>query len=193
MTTRKQRKALGLREDETRQRAYHTARDLVLSIVGGQPTLAAPYGVGVVLDPGEQVWAECSVRFLQEVVTSVEQTVPPARRWLVTSNRIVGRLGDDHLYGWRWEQMRGCRVDLSVPTELVAVDLDNGSILEWTGGGVAPLAVVAVARLYGQGALIDHPGLAAIRLADRVATQNRRRQVALPSSSLSSIRFQQWA
>lgn len=193
MTTRKQRRALALHEEETRQRAYQTARDLVLSIVGGQPVLAGPYGVGVVLDPDERVWAECSIRFLQEMNRLEESTVPPVRPWLVTSDRIVGRLGDDHLYGWRWDHMRGCRVELSVPTERVALDLDNGSQLEWTGSGVAPLGVVAVASLYGQRALLDHPGLEALRRADRAATPTPAIQPALPSLSSSSIRIPLWA
>jgi len=76
MTTRKQRKALARSENDTREWAHQAARNLALSMVAGQPTPGTPYGVGVVLDPGEQVWAECPIRFLQEVLP---QTDRPAR------------------------------------------------------------------------------------------------------------------
>lgn len=163
MTKRKQRRALERWENDTRQWALQTACDLVLSMVSGQPTPATPYGIGAVLDPGEQVWAECPARFLQEVLPGGAPTLPPVRPWLVTSDRIVGRLGDDRLYGWRWEHTRGCRLDLSESQEFVALDLDDGCRLDWTGPGVAPLAVAAVYRLHGHRALVDHLGLAAIR------------------------------
>lgn len=167
MTKRKQRRALARWECDTRQWAHQTARDLVLSMVRGQPTPATPYRIGVVLDPGERVWAECPLRFIQEIVPADGPAVPPVRPWLVTSDRIVGRLGDDHLYGWRWENVRGCRLDLSPALEFVAVELDDGTRLDWTGAATAPLAVAAVYRLHGKRALVDHPGLSAIRLNRR--------------------------
>jgi hypothetical protein len=181
VTKRKQRKALARWEDDTRQWAQKTARNLILSMVTGQPTAATPYRIGVVLDPGEQVWTECRVRFLQEILHSDRPTVPPARLWLVTSDRIVGRLGDDRLYGWRWEHIRGCRVDLTASLEHVTLDPDNSSRLDWTGPGSAPLAVAAVYRLHGRQALLDHPGLSTIRLHDHLTTDSRSNPVALPS------------
>lgn len=166
MTKRKQRRALARWENDTRQWAHQTARDLVLAMISGQPTAATPYGIGVVLDPGERVWAECPIRFPREAPAADGPTTPPVRPWLVTSDRIVGRLGDDRLYGWRWEHIRGCRVDLALSQELVTLDLDNGSSLDWVGAAVAPLAVAAVYTLHGQQALVDHPGLSAIRQRD---------------------------
>lgn len=166
MTNRKQRKALARWEYEAREWAHQTARDLVMSMINGQPSPATPYGIGVVLDPGEQVWAECPVRFIQENPSAAGPFLPPIRPWLVTSNRIVGRLGDDRLYGWRWESARGCRVDLSAVPEFVTLDTHDGSRLDWIGPGVAPVAVAAIYRLHGRQALVDHPGLAAIRHAD---------------------------
>jgi hypothetical protein len=123
VTKRKQRRAIARWECDTRQWAHQTARDLVLSMVSGQPTPATPYGLGVVLDPGERVWAECPIHFLQEIVPAHGPAIPPVRPWLVTSDRIVGRLGDDRLYGWRWERMRGCRVELATPLEYVTKPL----------------------------------------------------------------------
>lgn len=186
MTNRKRRKALARWEKDIRQWAHETARNLVLSIVSGQPAAATPYGIGVVLDRGEQVWAECPIRFLQENLSAEVSGVPLVRPWLVTSDRIVGRLGDDHLYGWRWEHVRGCRVDLSAPTEFVAVDLDDGCRLDWIGPGIAPLAIAAVYQLHGSRALIDHPGLEPLRVPaspNSAAHQQHRPQETYPSNS----------
>lgn len=180
MTSRKERKALARWEGDTREWAHETARNLVLSMVSNKPTPTTPYGIGVVLDLGEQVWAECPIRFLQENLPAGGLTDSPVRPWLVTSDRVVGRLGDDRLYGWRWEHIRGCRVDLSASAEIVTLDLDGGSRLDWTGPGVAPLAVAAVYRLHGRKALVDHPGLNAIRLADRAVRRNHPAPAALP-------------
>jgi hypothetical protein len=181
MTKRKQAKAIARWENDTRQWAHQTARHLVLSVARGGPTSATPYRIGVVLDRGERVWAECPVRFLQEVLPADGPVTPPVRPWLITSDRIVGRLGDDRLYGWRWEQMRGCRVDLSTSLESVTLDPDDGSRLDWTGPGVAPLAVAAVYRLHGQQALVHHPGLSTIRLRDRPVMDSQPAPRTLPS------------
>ena len=180
MTKRAQRRALALWENDTRQWAHQTARELALSMVSGQPTPATPYAMGVVLDPGEQVWAECPIGFLQENLPVDGPDVPSVRPWLVTSDRIVGRLGDDRLYGWRWEHVRGCRVDLTISPEFLTLDLDHGFRLDWTGPGLAPLAVAAVYTLYGQAALLDHPGLAAIRLGTRTDPRGVHALAALP-------------
>ena len=166
MTNRRHRKALTKWEDDTRHWAHETARDLVMAMVTGQATPATPYRIGVVLDPGEQVWAECPVRFLQERPVEPParpSAIPAIRPWLVTSERIVGRLGDDRLYGWRWGQMMGCRVDLATGAEHVTLDVEDGSRLDWTGPGTAPVAVAAVYRLHGPSALIDHLGLTVLR------------------------------
>ncbi len=170
MINRKQHRAFVKWEDDTRHWAHETARDLVMAMVNGQPTRATPYGIGVVLEPGERVWAECPARFLQErpvVPTVAPLSIPPIRPWLVTSDRIVGRLGDGHLYGWRWVQIVGCRVKLTPSDEVVTLDLGDGNCLNWTGPGTAPLSVAAVFRLHGPSALINHPGLAELRVLDR--------------------------
>jgi hypothetical protein len=183
VTKRKDRKALARWEDETREWAHQSARNLVLSIVGNRPTPATHYGIGVVLDPGERVWVECPIRFLQESLPLDSPTMPPVRPWLVTSDRIVGRLGDDRLYGWRWENMRGCRVDLSTSAEFVTLDLDYGNRRDWTGPGVAPLAVAAVYRLQGGDALLDHPGLSALRTRSRFTPHTKPPAAISPASA----------
>lgn len=164
---RKAIKALQAWEDETRVWATGTARDLALALYRSTPTATRPYGVGVVLDPGETAWSEVPVRFNRDWVgpTVPGQAVPAGaiRPWLVTSARVVGRLGDGHLHGYRWETMYGVRVDLTPRHETLAVDVDGEPSLQWTGAGLAPMAVAAVFHLYGPLAMIEHPGLAPLR------------------------------
>jgi hypothetical protein len=168
VTKRQQRRAMAEWESETRTWATGTARALALAMCGGEPIAVNPYRVGVVLDLDEHAWAECPLRFLQESSPAPARTFgagwPPFRPWLVTSRRIVARLGDGRLYGYRWEHALGCRVDLTPARETVALDLCNGTPLVWTGPGIAPLAVAAVHHLHGSEALLDHPGLAPLRV-----------------------------
>ena len=63
MSRRKDAKALARWDDEARQWATATGRDLALDLYYNRETAARPYEVGVVLDPGEKVWAEVPVRF----------------------------------------------------------------------------------------------------------------------------------
>ena len=63
MSRRKDAKALARWDDEARQWATATGRDLALDLYYNRETAARPYGVGVVLDSGEKVWAEVPVRF----------------------------------------------------------------------------------------------------------------------------------
>ena len=168
MTKRKQRKAFVRWETETRAWAADTGRRLVLTLCSGEQIPVSPYRVGVVLGPDEQAWVECPVRFVQDappggLASTDIVSWPPIRPWLVTSQRIVGRLGDDRLYGYRWEHIVGCRVDLALGREAVAIDLRDGMPLVWTGPGVAPMGVAAVFRLHGRQGLLDHPGLGSLR------------------------------
>ena len=58
----------------------------------------------------------------------------------------------------------GARVDLTPGREVVSLDIDSEPTLIWTGSAVAPMAVAAVFHLYGPLAMIQHPGLAAVRV-----------------------------
>lgn len=169
MSKRKDAKALAQWTEETRQWATERGRDLALDLYYDRETATRPYGVGVVLDPGEKAWAEVPVTFNLDWTPPVkpgEQAQQPAvRPWLVTSARIVGRLADDRLHGYRWEKTVGARVDLTPGREAVILDVDGESSLRWSGPGVAPMAVAAVFHLHGPLAMIDHPGLAPLRAA----------------------------
>ena len=63
MSKRKDAKALARWSEEARQWATATGRDLALDLYYNRETISRPYGVGVVLDPGEKVWAEAPVQF----------------------------------------------------------------------------------------------------------------------------------
>jgi hypothetical protein len=167
---RKQGRELGRWEAATRTWAQHTARALAMALYCDNDTGARPFGVGVVLDPGERVLVETPLCFSADVpiapaeaATASPLQLPAPRSWLVTNHRIVARLSCDRLHGWRWEHMVGCRVDLTPGQEVVALDLNCERPLIWTGPGVAPFAVAAVYRLYGLLAMVQHPGLAVIR------------------------------
>jgi hypothetical protein len=164
---RKEEKALARWEAKAREWATDAARDLALDLYHSRDTGTRSYRIGVVLDPGEKVWAEVPLRFSLDWVAAAKpghQGQPSIRPWLVTSARVVGRLADDRLYGYRWERMVGARVDLSPGREAVSADIEGQPTLVWSGPGVAPLAVAAVFHLYGPVDMIDHPGLAPLRV-----------------------------
>jgi hypothetical protein len=167
MSRRKDAKALTRWDNDARQWATASGRDLALDLYYNRETATRPYGVGVVLDPGERVWAEVPVRFNLDwppLIKPGDLAHLSVRTWLVTSARVVGRLADDKLHGYRWERAVGARVDLTPGREVVSLDIENEPTLIWTGPAVAPLAVAAVFRLYGALAMIDHPGLASLRV-----------------------------
>jgi hypothetical protein len=168
MSRRKDAKAVARWDDEARRWAAATGRDLALGLYYNREMAALPYGVGVALDAGEKVWAEVPVIFNRDWTSPGEPGAyrwPTVRSWLVTSDRIVGRLADDRLHGYRWERAVGVRVDLTAGREVVSLDIDGEPALIWTGPAVAPMAVAAVFHLYGPLAMIQHPGLTPLRVA----------------------------
>ena len=63
MSKRRQAKALMRWSEEARQWATAAGRALALDLYFNRESNLRPYEVGVVLDPGEKVWAEAPVRF----------------------------------------------------------------------------------------------------------------------------------
>jgi hypothetical protein len=164
-------------ERQARKDATEDARQLALELYEGRPGPASPYGIGVVLEPGEvvfrQVWARyatlVSTPDLYDTSGGVRPGSPSWREWgwgltLVTSDRLVARLGGDggRLVSVWWSGVGGLQVDLA--KESVVMDASNGDWRGRYGGPLAPvLAVAAVERVYGAAALLDHPGLAPLR------------------------------
>jgi hypothetical protein len=167
MSRRKDAKALARWDNEARRWATATGRQLALDLYYNRETAALPYGVGVVLDPDEKVWAEVPVRFNLDWAPpekAGQEPQPAVRSWLVTSGRVVGRLTDDRLHGYRWERSVGARVDLTPGREVVRLDIECEPALVWSGPAVAPLAVAAVFHLYGPIGVLEHPGLVTLRV-----------------------------
>jgi hypothetical protein len=169
MSKRKLARAHARWEAATRTWAADTARSVLRAICDGHPLPLRPYHVGAVLMPGEQLLAEVPAQIVPDVWGGASDGVPMVRPWLVTSERILGRLADGRLAEWQWHDMVGCRVDLTPGIELVSIDLPDGSITHWAGPGVAPLAVIAIVRLHGPLSLLDHPGLMCLRVVEHVA------------------------
>jgi hypothetical protein len=159
-------------ERDCRSWAFEAARDLALALYYDRPLPAKPYGVGVVLEAHERPLVEVPMRLLTEqpaVWWPNHEWTPPVRPWLLTTDRVCGRLGDGRLYCWEWWTFNGCHVDLAQGREQVALDSFDGTPLTWSGPGVIPLSVVAVYKLYGPRALVDHPSLEPVRVTPRSA------------------------
>jgi hypothetical protein len=166
MSKRKLAKAHARWEAATRTWAADTARAVLRAICNGHPLPLMPYRVGAVLAPGEQLMAEVPAQIIPDVWGGLPDGAAVVHPWLITTERILGRLGDGRLAEWRWHGIVGCRVDLTPGAEVVSIDLPDGSITHWTGPGVAPLAIIAIARLYGPSSLLDHPGLTDLRVVE---------------------------
>ncbi|MHB1510937.1 MAG: hypothetical protein ACYCST_16800 [Acidimicrobiales bacterium] len=163
MSRRSNAQAWARWSEDTRRQATATGRNLAMDLYHRRETAVRPYGVGLVLGAHERVWAEVPVQFNLDCIPPVRPngpTAPPVvRPWLVTSDRVVGRLSDDRLHGYRWEAVVGARVDLTPGREAVTLDIENEPTLICSGPGAAPMAVAAVFHLYGPIAMIEHPGL----------------------------------
>jgi hypothetical protein len=172
VSRRRNRKAIAGWEEDTKRWAIDTARNLAVAVNRGDPLPARPYRIGVVLGPQESAWVECPARFNLDTAPSSTAAGPaPYRPWLVTSQRIVGRLGDDRLYGYRWDRVFGCRFDLTEAREWLTLDVDGEPPVTWAGAGLAPMAVAAVYRLHGPQGLLDHPGLTSLRASPSIRFQ----------------------
>jgi hypothetical protein len=175
MSIRQQKRELARWETATRQWAADSGRRLAIDLHHGHELLIQPYTVGVVLwtSRNEHVWGQVPARCSEDTPLTVRRgqprrgDPPPQPRitdWLVTSQRIVGRLYPDTLCWWEWSTIVGVQVDLTAGAEYVQLDppLPNRPV-RWYGPGVAPLAVAAIFHLHGSTAVVEHPGLAAIR------------------------------
>jgi hypothetical protein len=183
-------------ERQTAERAWDDARQLALDLYHSTPSSITPYGIGVVLEPGEliyrQVWARYSTLGATPDVIDGRGRLhlgsPLWRNWgwcdtLITSHRLVTRLaGDSGRLGsnW-WTAIAGVQVDLEHQT--VAMDDD---LNKWRGiyaGPATPImAVATIERIYGPTALLEHPGLLLLRrrLSGKQRSRWARKGVALP-------------
>ena len=156
------------REARIREQATAVARQLVVALSSGTAIGPTPYSVGLVLEPGEQVWAQVPARCSADAPAKPGDETGPRREtdWLITNQRIAGRFYEETLRWYTWAGCVGCQVDLTSGREFVSLDFPGlPGPVQWRGPGVAPLAVAAVVKLHGAHAALDHPGLAVLRQA----------------------------
>lgn len=152
-------------ERRNRAVAVEQARRLAMSLYRGTAIEARPYTLGLALGPGEVVWAETWARCsLDRSLASTDPSQLPFSCWVATNRRLVGRLSTGTLTGWVWEQILAYRADLTPGKEWAQIDPKDRPPVVWHGPGVAPLAVILVAQVHGVVALLEHPGLAPLRV-----------------------------
>lgn len=172
--------------DRTRRHlAREQARELAVVIASDSRDPVAHLSAGVVLEPGERAWQESTARlsvwgteatwvtpsrvswFGRRAQTSGREATISGWRdcgridWLITSERIVGRLGrSGELISIWWGGLSNVQVDLDA--EVIRLDATN----RWRGHlcdpGIAPIAVAAIAACHGPAALAGHPALACL-------------------------------
>jgi hypothetical protein len=91
-------------------------------LAAGANNGTAAYDVGVVLNDGERVWGRAPARF-QTCSESgwIERGTP---EWVITSDRLVGRLPTGQLESIAWSAIAGFSIDLA--QEWLALDACNG-------------------------------------------------------------------
>jgi hypothetical protein len=146
LSERRARRRRAVWEAQIRTWATETGRSLALDLHSDHALRVRPYKVGLVLHMGEQPWVEVPVTCSADTPVAVGDGHPvlQAGPWLVTSQRVAGRLQPDILRWWTWDQVIGVQVDLTLGRERVCLDIDGTKPVYFDGPGVAPLAVAAV-------------------------------------------------
>jgi len=179
--TRRAARQTARTERHNRAIAVDQARRLAMSLYHRTAIEAHPYTLGLALERGETVWAETWVRCsLDRPAWQVDPSRLPLSAWLVTNHRIVGRLTTGQLVGWTWQDILGCRADLTPGKEWAQIDPKDRPPVVWYGPGVAPLAVALVAQVHGIVALLEHPGLAPLRVTAKPGKRQPGPMLALP-------------
>ena len=178
-----ERRQQARRERKAADFAVQQARQLAMSLYHGTPIEARPYSSGLVLGAGEVLWVETQGRcsWDQSPYARRDPARLPLTCWVATNMRLSGRLSTGRVVDLPWAQMTHCRVDLSRGKETLALD-GWGTNGVWHGVGIAPLAVAAIFKAYGIEALLEHPGLARLRVGPPRGTTpgGEREMLALP-------------
>ena len=152
-------------ERKNRPVAIEQARRLAMALYHGKAIETPPFQLGLALGPGETLWAETWARCSMD--RHPWAALDPSRLalscWAITNRRLVGRLSSGLHTGWTWDQVGAYQADLTRGREYASVVVDGRPTLFY-GPGVAPLAVALVWQLHGAVALLEHPGLAALRV-----------------------------
>jgi hypothetical protein len=158
----KQRAAVLVEQRAARDRteAYHDARALALELARGVPSARFdPMREGVVLQSGETVYRQ--VRIWVRVQQDGRWADASFADVLVTDLRLLCRFANGRLASLWWRGVVGLHVDLAA--EHVVLDFGDGQPVSFSGVKVAPVAVAAIASIYGAQALVSHPALVPLR------------------------------
>jgi hypothetical protein len=143
-----------------RTEARHDARALALELARGVPSSGFDLmTAGVVLQQGETVYRQLPIWI----------RVQQDGRWaeashadvIVTDMRLLCRFATGGISLLWWNGVVAIDVDLTM--EQVVIDYGDGQPVSLSGPWVVPVAVVAVAAIYGIQALVDHPALTLLR------------------------------
>jgi len=188
VSRRKQRRALAAWVNQIRERSRHAARELALTIVGGQPSATQAYDLGIVLNDGETAWQRApadywyrgerswmvqhnSYRGFRSTINEVHQPCmhyAGMLEWLITVQRLAARQTDGHVVSIWWAAIQAISVDLV--GEIVVLDGAEAYHGEFAGPAIAPIAVAAIAFCHGPRGLLEHPALQPLRAPVRQAT-----------------------
>lgn len=192
--SRKQRRAIAQRQAEyaawagsARDQAHHDARLLAVGLLADQPPEVVTYGMGIALWEGETLHHVCPVEYRHLATFTRTVTDVPAGQWGgrahshdvserswvndgsmswgFSSHRLITRLPSGDVRTIAYEHIAGVTLDLA--TEWVVLDLYSeagGGRVAFTGPTCAPFAVAVIAKRLGVRALVDHPGLAVLRV-----------------------------
>jgi hypothetical protein len=181
MSGRKQRRALAAWVNQARETSRHAARELALTIVGGQPSAMQAYDLGIVLGDRETAWqrAPADYWWRGERTWTVQHNSYYGHRstigevhqqcmyhagvldWLITNQRLAARKPDGQVVSIWWRAVEAISADLS--HEIVVLEGTNGYHGELRGPAIAPITVAAIATCHGPQALLDHPALEPLR------------------------------
>jgi catechol 2,3-dioxygenase-like lactoylglutathione lyase family enzyme len=166
-------RALELERGEQRAAAWDDARQLVLQLTGRVAFRSLDhYQFGLALDPREQPyrsgWCYWQLRHeyaypltIDGHTSSVHWPAPTLVSCLLTSEQVAFRDPDGILTQIYWSGLLGVSVDLGA--DQLKLDYSDGRAGLFSGPTVAQLAVVAIARIYGPAALLEHPSIAPLR------------------------------
>ena len=151
-----------------RTEAYHDARALAIELARGEPsTPFDPMAAGVVLQPGETVYRQVPlwIRVQQDGTWAAASFADV----IVTDLRLLCRFATGQLSSLWWRGVVGLHVDLAA--EHVVLDYGDGQPVGLAGQRSAPIAVAAIASVYGAQALVGHPALAPLRTSGSSAAR----------------------
>jgi hypothetical protein len=136
------------------------ARRLALEVAGlAPPNHVDVMALGIVLEPSESASRLVTTRLrVREGGTWTDEAPCPC---LVTDRRLLLHLPHGEIASLWWGGLVGLEIDLV--NHRVTLDYGDARPRVLVGPGVASVAVMAVAQVYGLDALASHPGLSPLR------------------------------